>query len=193
MNPRIDKLLKLPVYQRALILGVLLVLVVGAFVYFLYMPKYEEYQKLLKTGNTLQTKLEQDQRIARDLPKFRAEYDRMNEQLEQALTQLPNDKEIPALLTSIASLAKDQGLDVLRFKPRSEVAKGFYADVPVELKLAGSFHQIALFFQAIGDLPRIVNVSNLTMGSAKMVGGQNTLSVDCLATTFRFIESTPKK
>jgi len=193
MNPRVEKILKLPVYQRALIICVLLVLVVGGFAYLLYLPKHEEYQRILDTGNALQAKLEQDRRIARDLPKFRAEYDRMKQQLEQALTQLPNQKEIPALLTSIASLAKDQGLDVLRFKPKGEVVKGFYADVPVELKLVGSYHQIALFFQAVGDLPRIVNVSNLMMGSAKMLGGQNTLSVDCLATTFRFIESSPNK
>lgn len=191
MNPRVEKLLKLPAYQRGLILCVILLLIVGAFVYSLYLPKHEEYRQLLETGATLQAKLEQDRRIADDLPKFEAEYQRMQQQLEEALTQLPNEKEIPALLTNIASLAKDQGLEVLRFKPGGEVPKGFYAEVPVELKLSGSFHQVALFFQSVGELPRIVNMGNLTMGSAKTTEGRTTLTVDCLATTFRFIESAP--
>lgn len=191
MNPRVEKFLKLPAYQRGLILCLILLLIVGAFVNFLYLPKHEEYQQVLENGATLQAKLEQDRRIARDLPKFEAEYQRMQQQLNEALTQLPNEKEIPTLLTNIASLAKDQGLDVLRFKPGGEIARGFYAEVPVELKLSGSFHQIALFFQSVGDLPRIVNMGNLTMGGAKTTDGRTLLTVDCLATTFRFIESTP--
>jgi type IV pilus assembly protein PilO len=193
MNPRVEKFLKLPAYQRGLVLCIILFLVVGGFVYFLYLPKHEEYRQLLETGATLQTKLEQDRRIARDLPKFKAEYEKMQQQLAEALTQLPNEKEIPSLLTNIASLAKEQGLDVLRFKPRGEVPKGFYAEVPVELKLSGSFHQIALFFQSVGELPRIVNMGNLAMGNAKTTDGRTVLSVDCLATTFRFIESPPAK
>jgi type IV pilus assembly protein PilO len=193
MNPRVEKLLKLPAYQRGLILCVVLLLVIGGFAYFLYLPKHEEYRQLLETGNTLQAKLEQDRRIAADLPKFQAEYERIKQQLDEALTQLPNEKEIPTLLTNIASLAKEKGLDVLRFKPSGEIPKGFYAEVPVELKLSGSFHQIALFFQSVGELPRIVNMGNLTMGSAKTIDGRTVLAVDCLATTFRFIESSPAK
>jgi type IV pilus assembly protein PilO len=189
MNPRVEKFLKLPAYQRGLLLCLILLLIVGAFVNFLYLPQHVEYQQVLDTGATLQAKLEQDRRIARDLPKFEAEYQRMQQQLNEALAQLPNEKEIPTLLTNIASLARDQGLDVLRFKPGGEVARGFYAEVPVELKLSGSFHQIALFFQSVGDLPRIVNMGNLTMGGAKTTDGRTLLTVDCLATTFRFIES----
>jgi type IV pilus assembly protein PilO len=193
MNPRVENLLKLPTYQRALILCVVLLLIVGGFVYSFYLPKHEEYRQLLDTGATLQAKLEQDRRIARDLPKFEAEYQRMKLQLDEALTQLPNEKEIPTLLTNIASLAKEQGLDVLRFKPSGEVPKGFYAEVPVELKLSGSFHQLVLFFQSVGDLPRIVNLGNLAIGGAKATDGRTVLAVDCLATTFRFIESSPAK
>lgn len=193
MNPRVEKILKLPAYQRGLILCVLLLLIVGGFVYSLYLPKHEEYRTLQETGATLQAKLEQDRRIAGDLPKFKAEYERMQQQLEQALTELPNEKEIPTLLTNIAALAKDQGLDVLRFKPRSETPKGFYAEVPVELRLVGSYHQIALFFQEVGNLSRIVNIGNLNLGGTKVTDGRTLLTVECLATTFRFIESSAPK
>lgn len=188
MNPRLEKVLKLPVYQRVLILCALVLVLVGGFFYFLYIPKQEELASLEKKDQQLQTRLIEDRRIAADLPRFRAEYEKMQEQLTDALTELPNEREIPTLLTSVASLARDNGLDVLRFKPGSEQRKGFYAEVPVELKLQGSYHDAAMFFQAVSNLSRIVNINNLSMGNAKTGEGRTVLSVDCLATTFRFIE-----
>ena len=190
MNPRVEKILKLPVYQRVLVLCLLLLVVIGGFVYLFYLPKQEEYRTLQEKNRTLQAKLQEDRRIANNLPKFRAEYEKMQQQLNQALTELPNEREIPALLTSIASMAKENGLDVLRFRPGGEIAKGFYAEVPVQLELVGSYHDVVLFFQAVGNLSRIVNISNLSIDKPKTDGGQTTLSVSCLATTFRFLEGS---
>jgi type IV pilus assembly protein PilO len=188
MNPQLEKALKLPLYQRAAILAVIMAIVAAGFFFLLYLPEQEQLERLQAQNQTLDTKLAEDRRIAGNLPKFKQEYEKMKEQLDQALTELPNEKEIPGLLTSIASLAKDNGLDVLRFKPGQERPAGFYAEVPIELKLAGSFHQLATFSQAIGDLPRIVNLNNLTMGAPKVVDNMTLLSIDCMAVTYRFVE-----
>lgn len=189
MNPHVEKLLKLPVYQRIIILVVVVLLVIGGFTWFVYLPKQEEYRNLQDQNSSLQAKLQQDRRIAANLPKFKAEYEKMQQQLQQALAELPNQKEIPTLLTNISSLAKENGLEVLRFRPLAEVRKGFYAEVPVQLSLSGSYHEVALFFQAVGNLSRIVNIGNLTMGSPKIQEGRPAeLSINCLATTFRFVE-----
>lgn len=188
MNPRVEKLLKLPIYQRILILAGVMAVLAGLFVYFAYMPKQVELQGLRLENEKLQVKLLEDRRIAANLPTFKAEYQKMEQQLETALTELPNQREIPTLLTSIASLAKDNGLDVLRFKPAGESPKGFYAEVPVELKLVGSYHQVASFFHAVGNLSRIVNIGNLNLTTSKSTETENLLSVDCMATTFRFLE-----
>jgi type IV pilus assembly protein PilO len=144
--------------------------------------------ELKETRGRLEAKLQEDQRIADNLPKFRAEFEKMQDKLDLALAELPNQKEIPTLLTNIASLAKDNGLDVLLFRPGGEINKGFYAEVPVQLKLVGSYHEVAMFFYHVGNMSRIVNINNLNMGGAKADGGRNLLAVDCLATTFRFIE-----
>jgi type IV pilus assembly protein PilO len=189
MHPYIEKVLNWPLYQRILLLCGLLAVIVAGFVYLGFKPQIEELSNLRKRKNTLQAKLEEDRRIADNLPKFKAEFEKMERQLELALTELPNQKEIPALLTSIAGLAKDNGLDVLRFKPGSEKVRDFYAEVPVALKLVGSYHEVAMFFYDVGNMSRIVNMNNLRMGSAKMSGGRNLLSVDCLATTFRFVDN----
>lgn len=193
MNPRVEKLFKLPIYQRLLILGIVLVAIAGGFVYLLILPEYSELKNLKEQSAQLETKIQQDRSIVNNLPQFKAEYERMKEQLGKALSELPNEKEIPTLLTSIASVAKENGLDVIRFKPGNEVRKGFYAEVPVELKLTGSYHQTAMFFDAVSNLSRIVNIQNLTMGGAKTAEGTTALSVDCLATTFRFIEESAQQ
>jgi type IV pilus assembly protein PilO len=188
MNPQFEKILNFPAYQRAAMLFFLLAAVVGAFTFVFYLPKHEELASLEQKHAQLQTRLQEDRRIARDLPKFRAEYEKLQERLARALAELPNEKEIPTLLTTIAALARDNGLDVLRFRPGNETPKGFYADVPVELKLVGSYHEVAMFFNAVSNLPRIVNIGNLSMGSATTADGRTALTVDCMATTFRFIE-----
>ncbi len=188
MNPRIEQILKLPAYQRGAILVVLLAVLVGAFVFLVYLPKQEELAGLEQRHAQLQSRLQEDRRIARDLPKFKAEYEKLQEQLANALTELPNEKEIPALLTTIAALARDNGLDVVRFRPGNEAPRGFYANVPVELRLVGSYHEIAMFFNAVSHLSRIVNIDNLNMGNARSADGRTTLTVECMATTFRFIE-----
>jgi len=189
MNANIEKLLRLPVYQRILILVVLLLLIVGGATWFLFIPQNEELRSLQNENQRLDIKLQQDQRIANNLPKFKAEYQKMKIRLEEALTELPNKQEIPSLLTSIASVAKDSGLDVVRFQPGAEQAKGFYAEVPVSLKLVGSFHQTAAFSYAISQLPRIVNLTDISLVPGKRNNGQMVLRIDCKATTFRFVEN----
>ena len=194
MNPRVEWVLKRPRYQRVLMLMSVLAIIVGLFVWLMLLPKQEEYTVLISQRASLQLKLDSDRRIAANLPTFKAEYENMLAQLDQALTELPNGREIPKLLTSISSRAKGSGLEVLSFRPGSEVPKGFYAEVPVSLKVKGTFHQVANFFYAVGTLPRIVNINNVKIGVKNSQNtGANTLSVDCLATTFRFIENAPKQ
>lgn len=188
MDPRLEKVLKLPLYQRLLILVALMLVIAGLFVYLIYLPMREELAGLRQKDASLQSKIQEDQRIADNLPQFKAEFEKMEALLNDALTELPNEKEIPNLLTSITALAKESGLNVTLFKPGAEKPMGFYAEVPVELKMVGSFHEVALFSDAVAKLPRIVNINNLTLASPKDDGGRVLLAVNCLATTFRFIE-----
>jgi type IV pilus assembly protein PilO len=169
-------------------LGVLVLAIVGAFGWFIVVPQFEELETLSSKKETLETELIQKRQIANNLDKFKAEFDKMEEQLTAALKQLPNKAELPTLLTNLSSLAKDNGLEVLNFKPMSEVKKGFYAEVPTALKLTGTFHQIAMFTQSVGELSRIVNVSNLALTAPKVTGGQAMLKIGCKVTTFRFVD-----
>ena len=193
MNPKLEKLLKLPLYQRVAILAVLVVLLAGAFTWVALLPEYEKIGEMDQELSRLEADLVQKQRIANNLPKFKAEFLKLEEQLKAALTQLPNKKEIPSLLTNLATIARDNGLDVVSFSPRGEVSKDFYAEVPGSVDLVGTYHQIAEFAQAVSKLSRIVNLSDLELSSPKVEGDVAVLKIKCKVTTFRFVDNVDKK
>ncbi|TLM68923.1 MAG: pilus assembly protein PilO [Deltaproteobacteria bacterium] len=189
MNPQIEKFLKRPLWQRLALLGAVIVLIVGAGVWFLGMPKYQELTRLKQEAQKLDGEIAQKKLVAGNLEKFKAELAKMEQQLQQALTRLPNQSEIPTLLTNLAGLAKGNGLEVESFKPGAEVPRGFFAEVPADLKLRGTYHQLALFASAVGDLPRIVNLNTLTLASPKYSGNNAVLGISCKVLTFRFVDS----
>jgi type IV pilus assembly protein PilO len=188
MDPSVEKVLKLPAKQKILILVLLAVFEAGALVWFLYLPKHKELEGLTAELGKLQTEISEKTRIANNLPKLQLEYEALNRELNQALTELPNSKEIPSLLTSITTLGKSAGLDFLIFRPKGEVVKDFYADVPVDIVISGSFYSVANFFAAVANLPRIVNITNVVFSDIKSSNNRMMTKVTCLATTFRFLD-----
>src|SRR5690606_2136412 len=126
--------------------------------------------------------------IVSNLAAFEQELADLEQQLKTALRQLPDSKELPVLLTDITSLGKDAGLEFRLFKPKEEVPRDFYAEVPIEIEFSGTYHDIARFFDKVSKLPRIVNVSRMNMTIADTDMGATILNVKGEATTFRFIE-----
>lgn len=188
MDPQVEKILKLPTKQKIIIFVFVLILEAAALIWFLYIPKYQEHVVLKTELTKLQNEIDEKTRVVANLPRLQQEYDQLNQELAQALTELPNSKEIPSLLTSITSLGKSAGLDFLTFKPRGEAVKDFYAEVPVDITVSGSFYSVANFFAAISNLPRIVNISNVVFSDIKNVNNRVMTKVNCLATTFRFLD-----
>lgn len=114
----------------------------------------------------LKAEVEQARRIAGQKASLEREIKTLESQLQQTIQQLPAEKEIPSLLKRVASLGQETDLDVTLFKPGTPVAKEFYAEVPVQLKVAGTYHDLGLFFERFGRLERIVNVADLTIRPA---------------------------
>jgi type IV pilus assembly protein PilO len=188
MDPNVEKILKLPTKIKILILVVVAALEIAALVWFVYLPKHKELTGLKSELAKLQGEVDAKTNIANNLPKLKAEYEQLNRELEQALTELPNSKEIPSLLTSITSQGKSAGLDFITFRPKPEVTKDFYAEVPVDIVVTGSYFSVANFFAAVANLPRIVNISNVVFSDIKSVNNRMMTKVTCLATTFRFLD-----
>jgi type IV pilus assembly protein PilO len=188
MDPRIEKLFKLPSKQKILILLLTLLLIAAGIYFMLIKPKQVELKDLQTRLAELQTQVEDNRKIAANLPRLEKEYFELNRELEKALTELPDQKQIPLLLTSITSAGKAAGLDFLIFRPRAEEPKEFYASVPVDITVSGSFNSVARFFASVSELPRIVNIGNVVFSDIKSNGDQTNLKVTCLATTFRFLD-----
>lgn len=190
MDPNVEKILKLPTKQKVALLIVVIAAIGAGFFFGLLKPKIDDLKRQQQSLAKLYEQVQEKKKIADQLPRYRAEYAKLQADLESALTELPNQKEIPSLLTSITNVGKTAGLDFLLFKPKPEVAKGFYAEVPVDITVSGGFLSVANFFIAVGNLPRIVNIGNVNFSDIKYDKdkGRSQLRVNCLATTFRFLD-----
>jgi type IV pilus assembly protein PilO len=188
-----ETILKLPNSQKIALALFIFVALGAGFFYLLFQPKMKELSALKLKQAELSKQIQENKRIADNLPKFKKDFEQLKVDLDKALTELPNQKEIPTLLTSITSKGKDAGLDFLVFRPKPEVPKDFYSEVPVDISVYGSFYNVANFFVAVSSLPRIVNITNVTVADIRDVGGRMVLRINCLATTFRFLDKKVTK
>jgi type IV pilus assembly protein PilO len=148
-----------------------------------------------REGAKLENELNNSRAIARDLQKYSEQVAKLNEELKDALTQLPNEKEIPEILKTISSLGKESNLEFTLFKPKPEQPQQFFANVPIDLVAFGNYHNVGIFFDKVSKLPRIINVVdfNLTKPKdSKDIRGKSEkeilLKISCMISTYRFLE-----
>ena len=187
----LDKFAKLPRPYRMAAVPLVAVLLLAGYGWMFYRPASEELSKVEAQERDLERKVSEVRAIVANLAAFEAELGEMEQRLKLALRQLPDSKELPGLLTAVSSLGKDAGLEFKAFRPRDEVSRDFYAEVPIEIEFSGDYHDIARFFDRVSKLPRIVNVSELNMEIADQKADSTRLKVHGEATTFRFIEHEP--
>ena len=191
-----DKISKLRMIHRILIFAGTVVLIVGLYIWLVYIPKTGE----IKTIKSELDRLERNIRIAKvranNLKRLEADLAKAQGDLKVAIKLLPTTSEIPSLLKNITKLGNDSNLEFLLFRPEKQVSKEFYVEIPVSIEVLGSYHDVAIFFDKVGKLDRIVNVVNVNMIPIKELS--TTLKTSCKATTYRFkegkkTESVPKK
>jgi len=186
-SPIIERLAKLPRGQRFLLYIGLYVLVGVMFVFTIYYPSMNELDSLKSNRENLKRQKAQVEARVANKESFDQELDRLTKELSIALTELPSDREIPGLLKGISQLGKKVGLEVRRFTPLPEERREYVAEVPVELEVEGSFHEVAMFFDRLSKMNRVVYVQDIEMGRAVERGGKVSLTVAGKAVTFRFL------
>lgn len=182
-----DRFFDLPLSRRFLIYGGIAGLVVFLYYFFLYLPfstQIAEKQTRLQDLEAERIKL---QATLKDREKLKAEIAEVEARFREATTQLPEQKEIPELLRQVSNLGRDSGLEITLFRQQPERLQDLYAEVPVEVSVRGSYHQIALFFEKVRHLDRIVNISDIVIKNPRLT--DNGLQVDAsfFATTYRFL------
>ena len=189
IEPLIKQISELTKVQRIIICCVSVALIVGVFVYFLYMPKYEGINKLANEITQQEEKLKETKKNAERYAEYQKKMEVAQAKFNVVAKALPLTDEVPALLTGISQVGKDAGLSFLLFKPEKERIKEFYAELPVTMSLSGSYHDLGVFFDQLAGMPRIVNVKKFEM---EIVKG-SALNIACTAETYKFMEPQPVK
>lgn len=193
MNQLIERFNKMPRSQRFLTFGASYILILVFAFFALISPTLDGISSANAANVELTRKRDEAQRRAANKPAFEAELSELNIQLKKALRELPEDREIPALLSDIDTLARKSGLEVRKFQPLPEVMKEYYAEVPVQIVMDGSYHEVGIFFDRVSKLSRIVSVNDIVLGEPKDVGGQTVLTVSGKVVTYRFLSDAEIK
>ncbi len=174
-----------PLIPRALCsVGVLLaVLAAGWFAYL------DGQLDELAKGQAEEAKLKEDYKSkiqqSINLEGLRKQKAQVGEYVATLEKQLPSKSEMDALLSDINQAGIGRGLQFELFKPGQVVAKDYYAELPIDIKVSGSYHDVGAFSSDIANLPRIVTLNNMSLVAGKDGG----LTLEAIAKTFRYLDA----
>lgn len=173
-------------------LGAIALIFLIAAILMIYMlawkPKKPEIDAARAQEMQLLTTLEQKARKAANLDAYKAQLGEMERSFGAMLRKLPNKTEVPNLLTDISQQGAGAGLDQKLFQPAPQNNKDFYAELPIKMRLTGSFHAIGAFVSGIAALPRIVTLHDMLVTPVKE-GGTDQLQLDITAKTYRYLDA----
>ena len=178
-----------PAIFRGLAIGVIFLLLTAIFVYLLpisnQMPDLDraraEEAQLLNTFDQRQMK-------AANFDAYKAQLADMQRSFGAMLRQLPGRTEDPSLLVDISQTGLAAGLQEKLFQPAPEIRKDFYAELPIKIRLTGSYHQFGSFVSGIASLPRIVTLHDIAIATDGKDTTGDRLTLDVTAKTYRYLD-----
>lgn len=193
MDKYLDRIVKAPPAVKFGGLAALVVLMTAANFFFLIQPLEEQMEQQVADQRRLDLELAEKSEIAQNLNERRREMDVLEQKLAEALTELPENKDVEELLAQLNDIGKKSGLEIARVEPGPETVGGgdFFARIPIKMVVSGNYHEIAMFLQQVSTMRRIVNVNNIKLDGAKVKNEKVVLNTSFLATTFRFVNTKP--
>lgn len=137
-------------------------------------------QAELRLRETYRGKLQQ----SINLDALRKQKEKVSEYVATLEKQLPSKAEMDALLSDINQAGLGRGLQFELFKPGQVVVKDYYAELPIDIKISGNYHDVGAFTSDIANLPRIVTLNNMSL----IAGKDGNLTLDAVAKTFRYLD-----
>lgn len=193
MHPLIENFFERPTSHKIGFWIISLLFPVIIFWSYVFKDRLEQLDKLNQEYDQLTSQINHEQRLARNLDRVKVAVKDLEIKLQMALKELPDSREISELLSSVSNLARNAGLEVALFKPNPENLRDFYAEVPVSISVAGTYHQVATFFDEVAQLDRIVNINQIGMQSPHVAPEKVVIKTDCTATTFRYLEESERR
>jgi type IV pilus assembly protein PilO len=173
-----------PVAPKLVALLVLLIALIFAGYWFDWRNQVERLDSARKKEDQLRTSFLAKQKQAVNLDAYREQLATIEQEFGEMLKQLPNKSEMEALLTDINQAGLGRGLQFVLFKPApSESRSEFYAELPIDIKLQGQYHDMGAFASDVSQLPRIVTLSDISLKVSK-----EGLEMDATARTYRYLD-----
>lgn len=145
-----------------------------------------------KQEEQLRKDYEQKQAKASNLDSYRKQLEEMKQSFGAMLRQLPNKTEVAELLVDVSQTGLASGLEFELFKPNNEVPREFYAELPIEIKVTGVYHEFGNFISGLAALPRIVTIHDITIKKQTKAGAQDQggskLVLQAIAKTYRYLD-----
>lgn len=176
-----------PVLPKLGALVILLIALVFAGYWFDWREQLDTLASERNKEQELRTAFLDKKKQAVNLEAYRKQLAEIEESFGEMLKQLPNKSEMEALLTDINQAGLGRGLQFELFRPaRSETSSEFYAELPITIKLSGSYHDIGAFASDVSQLSRIVTLNDVALSTDKDGG----IILDAVAKTFRYLDDS---
>jgi len=190
MEQYLDKIAKAPAGMKYGGLAAAVVVLTALNFFLLIQPTEKKIQQQVEQRRKLDIDLAEKSEIAQNLNERRREMDVLEQKLAEALTELPEKKEIDELLAQLNDIGKKSGLEIARVEPGKETIAGneFFARIPIKMTVSGNYHEIAMFLQEVANMRRIVNVNGIDLSKPTVKNEKVILQSSFVATTFRFVE-----
>lgn len=173
-----------PAPIKAIVALIIFGLILGGGYWFFIKDQYAQLERVEKTELDLRKAYEEKAYRVANLEVFKAQMEEMEETFGALVRQLPSETEVPGLLEDITNTALGSGLVLQEVKLQPEQKRDFYAELPINIKVSGSYHELASFVSSVAGLPRIVTLHDLTI---KPTGGDGErLDMQVLARTYRY-------
>lgn len=175
-------------WPTALKIALIIIASVAVFVagYFLDIQKQQEkLDRSERTEITLKQEFETKQAKAVNLEAYKQQLKEIEESFGAMLRQLPSKTEVEGLLVDISQTGLASGIEFQLFKPQGERFIEFYAELPIQMKMVGNYHEFGNFVSGVAALPRIVTLHDISITKDKKT---EKLTMDVTAKTYRYLD-----
>ena len=173
-----------PAPIKAIVVLIVFALIGGGGYWFFVKDQYVQLERVEKTEQELRKKYEEKAYQVANLEVFKAQMAEMEETFGALVRQLPSETEVPGLLEDITNTALGNGLALQEVALQPEQRRDFYSELPINIRVSGSYHELASFVSSVASLPRIVTLHDLTI---KPTGGDGErLDMQVVARTYRY-------
>ena len=186
MDELFDRIAGLKTPQKAGIVAALLFAMAGGYYYFFYAELLDETARNQAAIAEAQQEKEQYETRKREYQAFRLEVNQLLEEQKELLRMLPKKDDIEQFIEQVNAQVELAGLSKVSSIREQARSEQMYVRIPIRMSLVGSYHQINRFFKNIGELKRIVTISDLQLAPAEQNNARGPLKADFIAQTFQF-------